>query len=66
VLTFRSVLPTRAVLVAGAAAALGLLALANLSTSAPPNAGGVAKELPVRATPAAATVVSGPLALARP
>jgi hypothetical protein len=52
----------RAALVAGAGAALGLLALANLSTSAPPNL--AAKELPLRATLAAA-VVSGPLALAR-
>jgi len=56
-------LPMRAAFVAAAGAALGLLALANLSTSAPPNL--VAKELPLRATPAAAAVMSGPLALAR-
>jgi hypothetical protein len=37
-LTFHPVLPMRAAVVAGVAAALGLLAMANLSTSAPERA----------------------------
>jgi hypothetical protein len=63
VLTFHRVLPMRAVLVAGAAAALGLLALANLSATAPPIAR-LDKALSVRA-PIAAPVLRDPLALAR-
>ena len=57
------VLPMRAALVAGAAAALGLLALANLSTSAPRIAR-ADRALSVRA-PIAASVLPDPLALAR-
>jgi hypothetical protein len=63
VLTFHRVLPMRAVLVAGAAAALGLLALANLSATAPPFAR-LDKALSVRA-PIAAPVLRDPLAFAR-
>jgi len=63
VLTFHPVLPLRAALVAGAAAALALLALANLSTSAPPIAR-VDKALSVR-THITAPVWRDPLALAR-
>ena len=62
-LTFHRVLPMRAALVAAAGAALGLLALANLSTSAPPIAR-VDKALPVRA-PIAASVLHDRVALAR-
>jgi len=43
-LTLHPVLPVRAAIVAGVAAALGLLALANLSTSAPPSAGEAQKQ----------------------
>jgi hypothetical protein len=53
----------RAALVAGVAAALGLLALANLSISAPPTVR-LDKPLSVRA-PVAAAVLQDPLALAR-
>jgi hypothetical protein len=53
----------RAALVAGVAAALELLALANLSTSAPPIAR-ADKALSVRA-PLPAPVLRDPLALAR-
>jgi hypothetical protein len=63
VLPFHRVLPMRAALVAGAGAALGLLALANLSATAPPIAR-VDKALSVRA-PIAASVPRDPLALAR-
>jgi hypothetical protein len=63
VFTFSRVLPMRAALVVGAAAALGLLALANLSTSAPPIAR-VDRALSVHA-PIAASVLRDPLALAR-
>jgi hypothetical protein len=57
------VLTLRASLVAGAGAALALLAMANLSTSAPPIAR-VDKALSVRA-PIAAPILRDPLALAR-
>jgi hypothetical protein len=63
VFAFYRVLPMRAALVAGVGAALGLLALVKLSTSAPPIAR-VDKALSVRA-PIAATVPRNPLALAR-
>jgi hypothetical protein len=63
VLTFHRVLPMRAALVASAAAALGLLALANLSATAPPIAR-LDKARSVRA-PIAAPVLRDPLALAR-
>lgn len=53
----------RAALVGGVGAALGLLALANLSTSAPPIAR-VDKAILVRA-PIAAPVLRDPVALAR-
>jgi hypothetical protein len=62
VLTHHPVLPMRAVLVAATAAALALLALANLSTSAPPVAS-ADKALSVRA-PLAASVGRDPLAFA--
>jgi hypothetical protein len=52
----------RAVLVAAAAAALGLLALANLSVSAPSRASVAQAQL---RPSVAARVVSDPLALAR-
>jgi hypothetical protein len=54
-LTFHPVLPMRAVLVAAAAAGLGLLALANMSISEPPSAR-ADKALSVRA-PVVARVV---------
>jgi len=62
VLTFHPALPMRAVLVAGTAAALGLLALANLSTPAP-RVASVDKTISARA-PLAASVAHDPLALA--
>jgi hypothetical protein len=63
VFAFYRVLPMRAALVAGVGAALGLLALANLSTSAPPIAR-ADKALTVHA-PIAAPVLRDPVALAR-
>ena len=62
-LTLHPVLPLRAALVAGAAAALALLAMANLSVSAPPIAR-TDKALSVHA-PIAGSVLRDPLALAR-
>jgi hypothetical protein len=60
--TFHPVLPMRAALVAGAAAALALVALANLSTSPPPGAS-ADKAVLVRAP--MSPVARDPLALAR-
>ena len=62
-LTSHPVLPTRAFLVVGAAAALALLALANLSISAPPIAR--VDQAPSVRAPIAAPVLRDPLALAR-
>jgi hypothetical protein len=53
----------RAVLVAGAAAAFGLLALANLSVSAPPSAS--VEKTPLLRTAISAPVARDPLTLAR-
>jgi hypothetical protein len=61
--TFHPVLPMRAALVAGAAAALALVALANLPTSPPPSAS-ADKAVLVRA-PIMSPVARDPLALAR-
>jgi hypothetical protein len=61
-LRFQPILPMRAVLVAIVAAALGLLALANVSTSAPSIARADKAQL-VHA-PLRATVVQYPLAIA--
>jgi hypothetical protein len=55
-LTFHPVLPMRAAIVAAAATALGILALANL-TSVPPRAG-VAQEPQLRAPIAASVAYS--------
>ena len=63
VFAFYRVLPMRAALVAGVGAALGLLALANLSTSTPPIAR-ADKALSVPA-PIAASGLRDPVALAR-
>jgi hypothetical protein len=62
VFAFYRVLPMKAALVAGVGAALGLLALANLSTSPPPIAR-ADKALSVRAA-IAAPAQRDPLALA--
>ena len=62
-LTPHPVLPLRAALVAGAAAALALLAMANLSISAPPIAR--TDKAPSVHAPIAGSVLRDPLALAR-
>jgi hypothetical protein len=62
VLTFHPALPMRALLVAAGAAALALLALANLSTSAPPLAR--ADRPPSVHALIAAPAARGPVALA--
>jgi hypothetical protein len=56
-------MPIRAAVVAGTGAALGLLALANISTVTPPRAS-ADKALSVPA-PLAVSILSDPLALAR-
>jgi hypothetical protein len=61
--TFHPGLSIRAALVAGAGAALGLLALANLSTVTPPRAS--ADKALSEPAPVAVSIVSDPLALAR-
>jgi len=66
VLTFHPVLPMRAALVAGVAAALAVLALANLSPTAQRSRATVAEATPFRAPIVAPVAYSrDPLALAR-
>jgi hypothetical protein len=62
-LTFHPSLPIRAALVAGAGAALGLLALSNLSPVTPPRAS--ADKALLGPASIAVSIVSDPLALAR-
>jgi hypothetical protein len=65
VLTLHPVLPMRAAVVAGATAALGLLALASLSATPEPPRAGVVQAAAFPGPIASANVVREPFALTR-